>query len=292
MYNIEIESLGYEYTSKVFDTFYDLTIFLNKNNISKNAIINISVFSRGIALVYLADNREVTNVEDTNEYKIGYKTGYVNGQKDLSCDKRFSEEHIKKLIDKAKREGYEVGHAEGYKHQQEEWENELAKHKQDGYDKGYYEGYDKCLHSSATDDYEKGKSDGYNRGLEECGTAIDRLMDFTVAELEKEFGTKVITDVWLEDSIQDIIAITKAHEEKKKDEEIIKGDTVCYKNSPNITFIVWDILDEADEGIFLYGFNKDGTYSSVNIKNVKKVNVPNCYSEVPQLLDKLKGEEK
>ena len=43
------------YTSKVFDTFYDLTKFLNENDITRDAIINISVFSRGVALVYLED---------------------------------------------------------------------------------------------------------------------------------------------------------------------------------------------------------------------------------------------
>ena len=103
---------------------------------------------------------KTTNVEDTNEYQIGYKTGYdlavanaqetkldwgkteyqrgynegllaqkdpnfvplqkcpVNlkdckayrlgyedGQKDLSCDKRFNDEHIKKLMKKGKMGG-------------------------------------------------------------------------------------------------------------------------------------------------------------------------------------------
>ena len=37
-----------------------------------------------------------------------------------------------------------------------------------------------------------------------------------------------------------IMARIKAYEEKKQaEEEIIKGDTVCFKNSPKITFIVW-----------------------------------------------------
>ena len=40
------------YKTKVFDTFYDLTKFLNDNGILPSAIISISTFSRGVALVY------------------------------------------------------------------------------------------------------------------------------------------------------------------------------------------------------------------------------------------------
>ena len=43
------------YTTKIFDTFYDLAKFLNENDITRDEIINISVFSRGVALVYLED---------------------------------------------------------------------------------------------------------------------------------------------------------------------------------------------------------------------------------------------
>jgi hypothetical protein len=40
------------YNTKIFDTFYNLTEFLNDNNILPSNIISISTFSRGVALVY------------------------------------------------------------------------------------------------------------------------------------------------------------------------------------------------------------------------------------------------
>ena len=44
------------YKSKVFDSFYDLTNFLNKENIHKDEIINISVTHFGITLIYLGES--------------------------------------------------------------------------------------------------------------------------------------------------------------------------------------------------------------------------------------------
>lgn len=42
------------YKSNVFNTFYDLTEFLNSNNILPSEIISITpYFNRGVALVYL-----------------------------------------------------------------------------------------------------------------------------------------------------------------------------------------------------------------------------------------------
>lgn len=43
------------YETKKFDTFYDLTNFLNDNGILPSKIINISTLSRGVALVYLEE---------------------------------------------------------------------------------------------------------------------------------------------------------------------------------------------------------------------------------------------
>lgn len=40
------------YKTKIFDTFDYLTKFLNDNGILPSEIINISTFSRGVALVY------------------------------------------------------------------------------------------------------------------------------------------------------------------------------------------------------------------------------------------------
>lgn len=40
------------YKTKIFDTFHDLTKFLNDNGILPEEIISISTFSRGVALVY------------------------------------------------------------------------------------------------------------------------------------------------------------------------------------------------------------------------------------------------
>ena len=199
---------------------------------------------------------ETTNVEDTNEYQIGYKTGYEKGKKCLS------DSELERI-----------------------WETKLAQAKEDGYNRGIRDSQD-ALYT------QENLKEEYERGLEDVDHAIEVIKAMTGKECANWFEDCVGLDaVICGFTIPRIIEIVKAYEEMKKaEEEIIKGDTVCFKSSPNITFIVWDILDEADEGIFVYGFNQNGTYSSVNIKNVKKVNVPNCYSEVSQLLDKLRGE--
>ena len=41
------------YITRVFDTYYDVTQFLNNHHISKENIICINTFSRGVALIYL-----------------------------------------------------------------------------------------------------------------------------------------------------------------------------------------------------------------------------------------------
>ena|GEM_PF-4787376 len=48
------------YKNKVFDTFDCLTKFLNDNGILPSEIISISIFSRGVALVYYKAESEET----------------------------------------------------------------------------------------------------------------------------------------------------------------------------------------------------------------------------------------
>ena len=47
-----------KYVTKTFDTFYDLTKFLNENDIVKDEIVNISVWSRGVTLIYISEESE------------------------------------------------------------------------------------------------------------------------------------------------------------------------------------------------------------------------------------------
>ena len=108
---------------------------------------------------------------------------------------------------KGQAEGYARGKEDGYKHQQEEWENELAKHKQEGYDNGYTQGIA---------DYRK-----FIRVFESGADIFE--------DIRNTDGT-ISTDMILQYlPMCEIMARIKAYEEKKQAEKEIKvGDIVKF----------------------------------------------------------------
>lgn len=223
------------------------TIELTGKQIKRFKHMNKALIKMGMGfdILSLLEPIKTTNVEDTNEYQIGYKQGVSDS---------------KAKIEQAYKNGYNKAEKDLY-FDKEEVERE-------SYTRGYNDGI-------------KRTKEEYNRGLKDAENAIDRLMDFTVAELEKEFGTELVTDVWLENSIQDIIAITKAYEEKKKAEEIKVGDEVQFGDESN--GVVISIKDH-----YLRIVMQNGFAMSVPDYEVKKKTGKNFSVEVEQLLSRLK----
>ena len=169
---------------------------------------------------------KTTNIEDTNEYQIGYKAGLEDG----------------------------------YKHQQEEWENELSKHKQDGYDTGYTQGIA---------DYRK-----FVRTFE-SGTDL-------FEDIRNTDGTLSLDMILQYLPMREIMARIKVYEEKKK-EEIKVGDEVITLDK-NIA-VVTRVKDNCVRVMFKDG---SGFREQHTINELKKTG--RHFEEVEQLLDKLRGE--
>jgi len=168
---------------------------------------------------------KTTNVEDTNEYQIGYKVGFEDGKKQAI-------EEIPELANK---------------------ENEIY-------------------------------NDGYNKALDDVNHAIDVLVHMTGKECAEWFeGRMGVYKVVCDYSIQRIVEITKAYEEKKKAEDEIRvGDEVITSNG--YIAIITFICDEYMTAIF-----HDGSSGEFINETLKKTG--RHFGEVEQLLDKLRGEE-
>lgn len=172
------------------------------------------------------------------------------------------------------------------------WEEELDKQRKQAYIKGYYDARAKYLHPSANDNYEKDEDEIYNKGLEDARQILLELFEIPSGERGAIFDeTSYYVEAILRNySLGEISEKIRAYKETKKvRNSIIKGDTVCFRANPDTTFVVWDMCN-ADDDILLYGFNQENTYGHVSIKDVKKVNAPNCYSEINQILNKIDGE--
>lgn len=215
------------------------------------------------------------NPEYNRGYKEGYDRGHLDGFVKANSEKSIKLEPVKTTNVENTME-YQIGYRVGY-------------------DKGHLKGLVTCkmtnpfTEKEVTDIANNARQNGYNQGLEDVDHAIEVIKAMTGEECAEWFNDCIgLDEVICGFAVSRIIEITKAYEEKKKaEEEITRGDTVCFRGSPQTTFIVWDILDEADEGVFVYGFNQSGTYSSVNIKNVKKVNVPNRFDKITSILKEL-----
>jgi len=132
-------------------------------------------------------------------------------------------------------------------------------------------------------------NDGYNKALEDVDYAIHVLIGMTGKECAEWFeGRMGVYKVVCDYSIQRIVEITKAYEEKKKAEEEIKVGDVIYSEMTDskaiiISFNAWDnwnCIDTCGTGF---------TIDDSKMEFWKKIG---HIDEVLQVLDKLRGEEK
>lgn len=164
--------------------------------------------------------REVANVEDTNEYQIGYKVGLEDGNK-------IADKNLKEIRDSA------------------------------------------C-------------DVAYNKALKDTDHAMDVLKSMTGTECAEWFEDCVgVDEVVCGFTVQRIVEIIKAYEEKKKSEEIKVGDVVQQKGAIMIVTRVNNIAKT------ISGVNKDGEYFERDMYKWHKTD--RHFDEVEQLLDKLKG---
>lgn len=215
---------------------------------------------------------KATNIEDTNEYQIGYKTGYDIAQTNAQTTK---EEWGKIEYNR----GYEDGKNEVL------YKTELIPElKKAEYTKGYnsaindYNGMIQWLHD-CTDDFKEfmNKKYGYdvmyltNPKVDEGVMLYDLICDHDIAEVISEFK--------------------KWQEEKKKADEIKVGDVVkfnekChnYDHVKSREFLVLHIF--ANELASILYDNGDTGAAEISLLDKTGRHV----DEVEQLLNKLRGE--
>lgn len=165
---------------------------------------------------------KVTNVEDTNEYQIGYKQG-------------VSDSKVK--IEQAYKDGYDKGHLEGLV-------------------KGNKIGILACkvtnpfTEKEVNDIANKERQDGYNRGLEDLSHAMKVYFPLNSEERLKHFGTNIQTERYAIENPKDLIAMAKAYEEKKE-AEIKVGDEVVIDDKGRKA-VVSRVLDNGLYNIVFY----------------------------------------
>lgn len=150
-----------------------------------------------------------------------------------------------------------------------------------------YVGFNPKLEPIKTTNVEDTYNVVYYKALEDVNHAIDVLKDMTVAECKEWFGGCIgIDDVVCAITIQDIIGRTKAYEETKKSEDTIEcGDEVTILKN-GITGIVFAIKGGVYEIL-----SSDAKWNKLLENQIKKTG-RNFKTEVMQLLDRLRGEEK
>lgn len=177
---------------------------------------------------------------------------------------------------------YNKGYEDGAKNQDEV-------QYQKGYNKGLEDGRAEATYN--TDLIDELKQVEYIRGLEDVNHAIDVLKDMTVEECEEWFeDCNEIGDVVCTFTVQQIIEITKAYEEKKKAEEEIKvGDEIKSVYDNKLIGIVTKVNCQSGKIRILFSDGSGGILE-MNPKDYKRTG-RNFSAEIEQLLDKLRGEE-
>lgn len=188
--------------------------------------------------------REVkaVNVEDTSEYQIGYKQGFINCKKSYP----FTEEEMNKVANDEYNKGYADGNKEGYDNGFEQGKKqaiseipELANKENEMYDKGLEDASDLLAYAD-------------ERFIREC---FPSESNWNLFDLNAKYGLAVL-----------IKEFKKWQEQKKQAEEEIKlGDVVYYKENPESEFFVFKIEDNQISGI-----NMNGVYSNKPVKEWKK----------------------
>ena len=171
------------------------------------------------------------------------------------------------------------------------WENKLDKAKADGYDAGYDTGYnnglkdgnkiaDKDLKEIQDSTYDV----AYNTALKDTDHAMDVLKGMTETECAEWFeDCEEIGDVVCGFTVQRIVEIIKAYEEKKEAEIKVGDEVITWANDKAVATRV---EDNCVRVMFKDG---SGFRESHTINELKKTG--RHFDEVEQLLNKLMGEE-
>lgn len=142
---------------------------------------------------------KTTNVEDTNEYQIGYKTGYDKGFEDGNADATYNTDMIGELKQVEYIRGYNSA-INDYNIMFKYMFHNIKEFRQFLLDSKYYD------------------TEMVIRGSSTASVLFDLICDFDIAEVISEFQ--------------------KWQEEKKKAEEIQVGDEVKDLNSGNIGVVM------------------------------------------------------
>lgn len=148
---------------------------------------------------------KAVNVEDTNEYQIGYKVGYNKG-------------HLEGVI-KGNKDGYNKGVSDS--------KVKIEQAYKDGYNKGHEECKDLLYTENDMSEIIDATTDiEYNRGVEDLAKAIEWYCPLNRSEREKYYGKDEAILVVAEDEPHELVKAWKAYKEKKQAEEIKVGDEV------------------------------------------------------------------
>lgn len=150
----------------------------------------------GLGFIPVLEPMEVkaVNVEDTNEYQIGYKAGYDLAVKNAQetkltlgelawCEQEYNrglEDGKKQGYQKGKADGYKLGVADGKSIMQTVPEDLLKKERQDGYNQGFEDGINDAAYNTELIDELKQRE--YSRGLEDARQTLLELIETPSSE--------------------------------------------------------------------------------------------------------------
>ncbi len=190
----------------------------------------------GLGFIPVLEPMEVkaVNVEDTNDYKIGYNVGFEDGKKQ-GYDNGYEDGYNKCLhssatddYQKGKADGYKLGVADGKSIMQTVPEDLLKKERQDGYNQGFEDGKNDAVYNTELIDELKQRE--YNRGLEDAWKLAQKLVEVYQCNLpmKKELLYNSLQGCIANNDYYTVSECVKAYEEKKKaEEETVKvGDVV------------------------------------------------------------------
>ena len=145
-------------------------------------------------------------------------------------------------------------------------------------------GLDKLEKFDSNEEY----NNGYNNALEDVTYAMDVLKSMTGTECAEWFEDCVgVDEVVCGFTVQRIVEITKAYEEKKKaEEDTIKVGDVIHSEMSNVKALVIYISEWGN----YHCLHSDGTMFTLNVKEAKYWTKVGHFDEVSQVLDKLRGE--
>ena len=184
-------------------------------------------------------------------------------------------------------------YAHGYTEAESKYREIRDELEKQAYQRGYKEAYD-TAYADAEEIYESGKRAMYQKGLKDAWEAARKICTNWVLSdslLSKIFGIdKTIDDVMKENTASEAIEKIQAYEQEKE-EQIIKGDSVLIKSTPEVEILVTYADEEYVSGIALT--EVDGNceigdqYTNIRISNVEKTDK---HYDIASVLQKMREE--